>query len=166
LLGACFPASRFTGYDLCDDAIAPAREAACHRGLTNVRFESRDVSALGETERYDLIMAFDVVHDQAKPAEVLRQVHRALKPDGVFLMQDIDTSSYLQNNRERPLGTFLYTISCMHCMTVSLAQNGAGLGTCWGEELARRMLADAGFTRVEVTRLTHDIINCYYVARK
>ena len=36
-------------------------------------------------------------------------------------------------------------------MTVSLAHGGAGLGTVWGEQLARRMLADAGFVDVEVS---------------
>ncbi len=67
---------------------------------------------------------------------------------------------------EHPIGTFLYTISCMHCMTVSLAQGGAGLGTMWGEERAREMLAEAGFTRVDVHRLPHDFQNYFAVARK
>ena len=53
-------------------------------------------------------------------------------------MQDIDSSSHLHNNLDRALGTFLYTISCMHCMTVSLSQGGVGLGTCWGVELRSR----------------------------
>ena len=51
-------------------------------------------------------------------------------------------------------------------MSVSLAQNGAGLGTMWGAETARRMLAEAGFTRLEVKQLPHDIMNNYFIARK
>jgi hypothetical protein len=47
----------------------------------------------------------------------------------------------------------LYAISALHCMTVSLAHDGAGLGTVWGEELAQTMLADAGFVDVVV----HDV---------
>ena len=79
---------------------------------------------------------------------------------------DIAGSSHLHKNMEHPLGPFLYTISTMHCMTVSLAQDGAGLGTMWGEELAVQMLKEAGFSRVTVKRLPHDIINNYYISPK
>lgn len=165
-LGEAFPRSRFTGYDLCGDAIAMARRDAAERGLQNVHFEVRDVSRLDDEAAFDLVTAFDAIHDQADPAAVLRGIFRALAPDGTFLMQDIDTSSYLHKNLEHPLGTFLYTISCMHCMTVSLAQGGAGLGTCWGVELAQKMLGEAGFTQVRLQRLPHDIFNCFFVVRK
>lgn len=54
----------------------------------------------------------------------------------------------------------------MHCMSVSLAQNGAGLGAMWGEERAIGMLKNAGFTNVEVKALAHDFQNYYYIAKK
>src|SRR3546814_8879423 len=78
-------------------------------------------------------------------------------------MQDIDSASDVADNLERPLASFIYAISCMHCMTVSLAQGGDGLGAAWGEELALSMLKDAGFGKVETHRLEHDIMNLYYV---
>ncbi len=90
----------------------------------------------------------------------------ALRPDGVYLMQDIAGSSHLHNNMDHPLGPFLYTVSTMHCTTVSLAQSGEGLGTMWGEEKAREMLREAGFEKVEVKQLSHDIANRYFIARK
>ncbi len=65
-----------------------------------------------------------------------------------------------------PLGTFLYTVSCLHCMTVSLADGGMGLGTMWGEQLARQMITDAGFSSVELRHIDGDIVNSYYVASK
>jgi hypothetical protein len=70
-------------------------------------------------------------------------------------MQDILGSSYLEKNINHPLGPFLYTISCMHCMSVSLAQNGAGLGAMWRKERAIEMLKDAGFSNVEVIFESH-----------
>ena len=97
---------------------------------------------------------------------MLSGIARALRDDGVYLMQDIAGSSYVHNNLEHPLGTFLYTVSTMHCMTVSLAQGGEGLGTMWGEEKAREMLAEAGFAKVEVKQLPHDFANSYYVVTK
>jgi hypothetical protein len=51
-------------------------------------------------------------------------------------------------------------------MTVSLAQDGAGLGTMWGEELALEMLGNAGFRNIEVHRLDHDFQNNFYVMKK
>lgn len=165
-LAAAYPNSRFTGYDFSEEGIARARATAADAKLENVRFEVRDAARLGECERYDLITAFDAVHDQADPVGVLDGIAAALKPSGVFLMQDIHSSSHLHKNQAHPLGPFLYTISCMHCMTVSLAQGGAGLGTCWGVELAQEMLAGAGFARVSVHTLPHDALNAYFVARK
>jgi 2-polyprenyl-3-methyl-5-hydroxy-6-metoxy-1,4-benzoquinol methylase len=161
-----FPNSRFVGYDLCEDAIGAARKEADRLGLTNVRFEARDITQLNEPGNYDLVTAFDVIHDQKAPAVVLDQVHGAIKEGGTFLMQDIRASSELDGNMEHPIGPFLYAISTMHCMTVSLAQGGDGLGTVWGEELAVRMLKDAGFADVRVETLDHDIINNYYITKK
>jgi 2-polyprenyl-3-methyl-5-hydroxy-6-metoxy-1,4-benzoquinol methylase len=166
LVARAFPASRFSGYDLSEEGIAAGRAEAERLGLSNARFEVRDVAELGAREQYDLVTAFDAVHDQAEPAEVLRRVAAALRPDGVFLMVDVAASGSLADNLEHTLGPFLYTVSCLHCMTVSLARGGAGLGAMWGHEKARRMLADAGFARVDVARVEGDLFNNYYVARK
>lgn len=80
-------------------------------------------------------------------------------------MQDIGASSNVAENIEHPIGTMLYTISCMHCMTVSLAQGGLGVGPMWGEKLTKEFLARAGFTNVQRHTLEHDFQNYYYVAR-
>lgn len=161
-----YPKSRFTGYDLCEPAVAAARNYAKAEGVTNVTFKAVDVSQFNDVEKFDLIFTFDAVHDQAKPDVVLKNIHRALKPDGLYFMQDIAGSSTVANNMEHIIAPFIYTISCMHCMTVSLAQGGAGLGAMWGKELALTMLKDAGFSRVGVERLEHDILNYYYLVRK
>ncbi len=166
LLARKFPRSRLAGYDFSEEAIGRARAEAEERGTTSVRFEVRDVATLDEEERYDLITTFDAVHDQAKPTAVLEGIADALRENGVYLMQDIAGSSHLHNNMDHPLGPFLYTISTMHCMTVSLAQGGEGLGTMWGEEKATEMLKKAGFGEVEVKQLPHDFQNSYYIAKK
>src|SRR4029453_3109946 len=100
---------------------------------------------------------FDAIHDQARPAEVLAAAVRALRPDGTFLMQDIRGTSRVEEDARHPLGAFLYTVSCLHFMTVSLAAGGAGLGAMWGVETAQRMLSEAGFEKIEVATLPHDI---------
>ena len=160
-----FPASRFVGRDMCDEPIERAQQHAERLSLDNVLFEVADVSQEARRDAFDLVTAFDVIHDQRDPATVLAQVNATLRPNGTFLMQDLQASSNLHENIEHPLCPFLYVISTTHCMTVSLAQGGVGLGTVWGEQLALRMLDDAGFTDVSVQRLDHDIQNNWYVAR-
>jgi ubiquinone/menaquinone biosynthesis C-methylase UbiE len=168
-LAELYPKSRFTGMDLSSEAVLSAWAEAAQKKLRNIEFIVTDLSHFDESaevESFDLIATFDAIHDQAKPLNVLRGIHRALRSDGVYLMQDIKGSSDIHNNMDHPLGPALYTISCMHCMTVSLAQNGEGLGAMWGEEKTREYLAKAGFHAVEKKELAHDIQNNWYVVRK
>jgi len=166
-LATLYPNSRFTGLDLSSEAIAYAQAKGL--GLDNLDYQRRDLSDFDETaepEAYDLITTFDAVHDQKAPMNLLKGIHRALAPDGVYLMQDISGTGHVDRDIEHPIGTLLYTISCLHCMTVSLAQGGEGLGAMWGEEMTREYLERAGFTSVETHKLPHDIQNNWYVARK
>jgi ubiquinone/menaquinone biosynthesis C-methylase UbiE len=168
-LAELYPKSRFTGMDLSSEAILFAWEEAASKKLRNIEFIVADLSRFDETaevEAFDFVTTFDAIHDQAKPLNVLRGIRRALRPTGIYLMQDIKGSSKIYNNLDHPLGPLLYTVSCMHCMTVSLAQNGEGLGAMWGEEKTREYLEKAGFASVEKHELAHDIQNNWYVVRK
>ena len=168
LMAESFPNSRFVGYDLSAAAIGWARAQATKAGLRNVTFDVRDLSDFDETAEeaaFDFITTFDAIHDQAWPLKVLTGICRSLAKGGVYLAQDIKGSSHHHENRDHPLGTLLYTVSCMHCMTVSLAQGGEGLGAMWGREVAESYFEKAGFGSVEVHELEHDIQNYYYVCR-
>ena len=168
LMAERFPNSRFSGFDLSEEAIDWARRQAAEQGLDNVRFEVRDVSdldATAEEGKYRLITTFDAVHDQARPLNVLKGIRRSLAADGVYIAQDIRGTSHHHTDADLPLGPFLYAISTMHCMTVSLAQGGEGLGTMWGAERVRDYLKRAGFSSVEQHQLEHDEQNDYFVIR-
>ncbi|MGD8299595.1 MAG: class I SAM-dependent methyltransferase [Nitrosopumilaceae archaeon] len=165
LMAKSFPSSQFVGYDFSKEGISNAEREKDSLGTTNASFEQQDAANFDHQEHFDLITAFDAIHDQANPEKVLENIRSSLKPEGVFLMQDIAGSSKLENNLEHPLAPFLYTVSCLHCMTVSLALEGRGLGAMWGKEKAIEMLKDAGFSNVEVKQLPHDPINYFYVAR-
>jgi 2-polyprenyl-3-methyl-5-hydroxy-6-metoxy-1,4-benzoquinol methylase len=168
LLAERFPRSRFLGIDASSEAIAWAREQADARGLDNLEFEVVDASALGAVSvgQYDLITTFDAIHDQRDPAMVLANIAGGLAPGGTYLMQEIATSGHHHSDIGHPLGPTLYTISCMHCMSVSLAEGGAGLGATWGREMAMRMLGEAGLQAVQLHQLEHDLHNEYYVCQR
>ena len=166
LMAKAFPKSRFVGYDFSEEGVAEGKAEAKAMGLTNARFEVKDAASLSGPPQFDLITTFDSVHDQAKPRRVLKGIYDALRPGGTFLCVDVAADSTHAGNMEHPMGPMLYTISTMHCMTVSLALGGEGLGTCWGEQQAKELLGDAGFKKVDVARVEGDIMNNYYVARK
>ena len=165
-MAQAYPTSRFVGYDFSTEGVAAGIAEARIMGLPNANFEKRDVSMLNETSRFDFITAFDSIHDQAQPRKVLKGIHDALRPGGTFLMVDIAASSELADNMENPMAPTFYAISTFHCMTVSLALGGEGLGTMWGEQKARELLAEAGFTSVDVQRIEGDFMNAYYICRK
>ena len=166
LMARHFPNSSFIGYDLCAEPLVQAHQEAQNMGLSNVHFVQQDLTDFKISERFDFITAFDAIHDQARPDKVLTGIYHCLKNDGDFLMVDINASSQVESNIDHPLGTLLYTISTMHCMSVSLAQGGMGLGAMWGRERAIEMLKAAGFTQIEEQTLEQDIQNRYFVIQK
>jgi SAM-dependent methyltransferase len=165
-LATAYPASSFIGYDLDVTAIDRARTRAADLKLTNLSFQTRDAATLTATETLDAVLVFNAIHDQAAPAAVLRRIHDALAPGGTFLMNEPRLSSDLDDNLANPMAPFIYAVSTLHCLTVSLAAGGAGLGTAFGEQTARRMLADAGFGEVAVHDAPGDPGNAVFVTHK
>ncbi len=166
VMAQAFPNSRFVGFDFSEDAIAVGRAEAEEMGLTNATFEVQDAAALDDSRQFDFVTTFDAVHDQAQPRAMVKNVHTILKPGGYWLCADICASSHVGENVDHPAGTMLYTISCMHCMTVSLAYDGEGLGAVWGVHKAREIFSEAGFDSIEVNNIPTDPTNNYYVCHK
>ncbi len=163
LLAERFPRSNFLGIDFSFEGISAAQAEASEKGLRNARFMRADPTD-GLPGQFDLVTAFDVVHDLANPRVVLANVARALRKGGVFLMMDMAASSNLENNLEHPAGPMMFAASVLHCMTVSLAQGGEGLGAMWGEETAQEYLRGVGFSRIRVHHLEGDPMHAFFVA--
>ncbi len=166
LMAKEFPNSRFTGWDFSEEGIAAAQAEAEAMGVKNATFEVKDASKIDGSQQFDLITVFDAIHDQAKPDVVLKNIANSLRDDGVFLCVDVAGSSNVEENMDHPLGPMIYSVSTFHCMTVSLALDGAGLGTMWGEQKANQMFNEAGFTNVETHKVPEDIMNVYYIVTK
>ena len=167
LMAQHFPASAFTGIDNDEPAVESARSRAAELGLENITFLAKDAASVqddpGFSQSYDYITAFDAIHDQSQPLEVLKAVRHMLAPGGMFSMVDIDAASDPAGNLDHPMGPFLYTVSLMHCMPVGLSENGMGLGMMWGRDQAVSLLTQAGFTRIQVLDMAHDPFNVHYL---
>jgi SAM-dependent methyltransferase len=166
VMAQSFPESSFVGIDFSGEAIAVARSEADGLGLSNVEFIEQDAADLKLDEEFDFITTFDAVHDQAQPRKMVSDIFASLKPDGYWLCADLCASSHLGENLDHPIGTFGYTVSCMHCMSVSLAYDGEGLGAMWGAQKAREIFTDAGFNVEEVARVDGDAGNNYYLCQR
>jgi SAM-dependent methyltransferase len=166
LLARAYPSSTFVGYDLDDGAIARANAEAAGAQLGNVTFHVCDAATLTVSEPFDAVLVFDALHDQVNPAGVLAHIYAALRPGGWLLMKEPHAADTLADNLANPMAPLFYSVSTLHCMTVSLAHGGAGIGTAFGEQLARSMLADAGFASVEVHPAPGDPPDAIYVARR
>jgi ubiquinone/menaquinone biosynthesis C-methylase UbiE len=165
LMAKEYPASNFVGYDIAADAIERARAEAQALGISNLRFEVRDVTQLPPDATFDLVTSFDAIHDQRDPAAVLRSAAAALAPDGIYLVVEPRASSRLEENISNPFAPWIYGMSVLHCMTVSLAEGGAGLGTAWGEQTTRQFLTEAGFTSIEAVEAPGPQ-NTIYICRR
>jgi 2-polyprenyl-3-methyl-5-hydroxy-6-metoxy-1,4-benzoquinol methylase len=165
VLGRRFPASTFVGFDLDEGAVDRARAEATDAGLTNVAFHVADAADLGPDHQFDAVLVFDAIHDQVDPAAVLGSIRDALKPGGVFVMKEPRAAETLEGNIGNPIAPILYSVSTLHCMTVSLAHGGAGIGTAMSESVARGLLTGAGFTIEAVHEAPGDPADGVYVSR-
>ena len=144
-MAAAYPKSDFYGYDVDPRAVAAARSKAAGKGLRNVTFEVRAAEELPADPPFDLITTFDVVHDLAHPEAAVARFREVLAEDGTFLLMEPAVNAALEDNIE-PRIALLYGVSLLFCMTQSLAEGGAGLGTAWGPEKAEALCRAAGFS--------------------
>lgn len=162
-LAKVYPNSSFTAFDI--DAELVAKNSKMYEASKNVEFVVADFTAMPEewSGRFDYLLIFDCMHDLSYPALAMAGIQRVLKSDALFSMMDINTCSDMAEQAKSPVSAVLYNISLHHCMSVSLSAGGVGLGTCWGVELAQKMLKEAGFDQICITK---EGMNAFYVVKK
>jgi SAM-dependent methyltransferase len=164
-LALAFSNSDFTGYEIIEDFVHRARQEAKDKGLSNVGFELLDVGELPVEPKFDAVFALDVIHDLPDPLRSLVRIREALAPDGTFVLVEPDNSSELKGNLDHPIATLMYTASTLHCIPVSLARGGPGLGLVWGREQVVETLQLAGFTGITRHAAPGDPFSAVYFAR-
>ncbi|HYM13150.1 MAG TPA: methyltransferase domain-containing protein [Bryobacterales bacterium] len=147
-MAKAFPKSKVFGIDYHGPSIERARQLAASNGLGNVEFLQAAAHQIPGDRKFDLICSFDCIHDMVDPRGTLKAIRAALADDGVYVWSEPNTSHH-PHERRNPVGKAFSSISPLHCMTVSLAHNGAGLGTVIGETGARELAEEAGFSKFE-----------------
>jgi 2-polyprenyl-3-methyl-5-hydroxy-6-metoxy-1,4-benzoquinol methylase len=159
-----FPKASVLGVDLDGGAIERARVIARERGFeARARFEVGDCAKLPRGE-FDVITAALVVHDACDPVALLTSLRNALRPNGTFVMIELNASPRVEDNLN-PLGRFFYAQNLFYCRNVSLADGGAGLGGLLGEAKLRELAAQAGFGPCERLPLDDPFMAVYALGR-
>ena len=163
IMAQAFPASTFTGYDYHARSIEHAGKAAADAGLGDrVRFAVAPADAFPGTG-YDLITAFDCLHDMGHPVAAAAHIRQALAEDGTFLLVEPAAADDLAGNLN-PVGRVYYAFSTLLCVPSAMAQEPAVvLGNQAGEARTRQILTEAGFTRFR--RAAETPFNLVYEAR-
>ncbi|HEV2615488.1 MAG TPA: class I SAM-dependent methyltransferase [Candidatus Acidoferrales bacterium] len=163
-MGKGYPKSKVLGIDYHGPSIENARKLAAKQGLSNVEFLQAGAHEIPKGRKFDLICSFDCIHDMVDPKATLQAIRSALADDGVYVWSEPNAKANAHENRN-PVGKMFHAISPMHCMTVSLAYNGAGLGTVIGEEGARALAKEAGFSHFERLPIEHPL-NQFFALRQ
>uniref|UniRef100_A0A914UK80 Methyltransferase domain-containing protein n=1 Tax=Plectus sambesii TaxID=2011161 RepID=A0A914UK80_9BILA len=168
-----FPSSNFTGVDVSLDAVLSATQAMSLEGkaVHNAAFIQRDLCHLDKswTDKFDWVSIFDGCHDEERPDLVLKEIHRVLKPGGVFTMIEINgtSNSFTDKQEIGLLSAYLYGVSIFHCLPVgSNSKDALCVGAMWGKERAVELLKNAGFVDVQVIPTPFFAINVLYLCKK
>jgi SAM-dependent methyltransferase len=162
-LARSYPKCTIVGYDLDLPSIERAREQAQIAGTPGVRFEQVAAESIPTEPPFDFMMSFDTIHDMVNPRAALRRIREALDSDGTYLMVEPAAGDTLQENLH-PGGALLYAMSTLHCMTVSLAHGGEGLGSAWGPREVETLCRESGFTRFRRLDIQNPF-NAFYEVR-
>jgi SAM-dependent methyltransferase len=145
VLAKAFPKARFAGYDPYAPSIRRARERAGKEGFAGrVQFVVADSSKL-QRGCFDLVTIFNSVHHFSEPVPLLTHCRNAPKAGGTCFIVDADLSLKPEENRN-VAGRVSYPATTLWCLHDSMAGNGAGLGSEFGEEVLRDLASKSGFS--------------------
>jgi len=161
-IAAGYPDAAVDGFDLDEPSVQRARENATEAGVADrVTFDAVDVGSLDRAGSYDLVCAFECVHDLSDPVAVLAEMRRLVRPDGTVLVVDERVAE-----RFEPPGDLVerlmygYSLTC--CLPDGLSRRpSAGTGTVMRPAVLEDYARRAGFDGIDVLPVEHDFFRFY-----
>ncbi|MET0765895.1 MAG: methyltransferase domain-containing protein [Blastococcus sp.] len=159
------PGVTVDGYDVDAPSIEAARANAAEAGVADrVRFHTDDVATVAD--RYDLVAAYECIHDMPDPVSVLTAMRRLAHPDGVVLVMDENVAETFTAPGD-DVEQLMYGWSITCCLPDGLAHEGSvGTGTVMRPDTLRRYATDAGFAEVEVLPVQDDFFRFYRLCQE
>jgi len=158
-MAKAFPASRFVGYDCFKTALDEAKRNAAAAGVAErITFELRDATK-GIPAEYDLITAFDSLHDMVDSVEGLASLGRGLKKDGRLLVLELGIEP---DDQVGPIGVILHATKLFYNLPVALAASGSAHGSAsYSEQSMKALCRRAGLTLERVLPVRNPMHKLY-----
>jgi ubiquinone/menaquinone biosynthesis C-methylase UbiE len=157
-----FPNVTVGGFDADEGSIDLARRNAGAAGLSNrLTFEVRDAADPSLNGTYDLVTAFETIHDMARPTEALRTMRRLAAPGGFLLVVDEAVGEALSTPGP-DVDRLNYGFSITTCLPAARTETPSeAIGTVLRPATLRAMASAAGFTGIDVLPVEHDLWRFY-----
>ena len=161
-IAAGYPAATVDGFDVDVTSVEQARRNAADAGVADrVRFESTDAGALAGDGGYDLVTAFECVHDLPDPVAVLGAMGRLVKSGGTVLVMDERVAEEFTAPGDL-IDRLMYGYSLTCCLPDSMASRPTvATGTVMRPATLEGYARDAGFTGVEALPIEADFFRFY-----
>ncbi len=157
-IALAYPLAQVVGIDLDAESIAEARRRVAAAGLTDrVTFEQRDAADPSLAGRFDLVTAFETIHDMSDPVGALRAIRGLLREGGTVLIGDEKVADEFTAPGDE-LERFMYGFSAVHCLAAAMGElESAATGTVMRPSTLRRYAEEAGFARVQILPIENDV---------
>jgi SAM-dependent methyltransferase len=161
-IARAYPTVTVDGYDVDGDSINAARDHAAAYGLgERVRFTQVDAASVPAAGDYDLVAAFECIHDLPDPVGVLRAARRMVRPGGTVLVMDERVPDDFTGPGD-PVEQLMYGISMLICLPDGLSHpHSVGTGTVMRHDTLREYARDAGFADLDVLPVEHEMFRFY-----
>jgi 2-polyprenyl-3-methyl-5-hydroxy-6-metoxy-1,4-benzoquinol methylase len=156
-IAAAYPQVKVDGFDLDKASIQDARRNAKARGVADrVKFEVRDAADPRLAGAYDLVTAFETIHDMSNPVGALRAMRALAKKSGAVVVMDEKVAEEFTAPGD-DLERFLFGWSAVHCLPVGMAESpSAATGTMMRPSRLRQYAREAGFADIEILPVEND----------
>jgi 2-polyprenyl-3-methyl-5-hydroxy-6-metoxy-1,4-benzoquinol methylase len=161
-MASAYPKVRVDGYDLDQPSITLAQANAKAAGLNGrVKFQVRDAGDPTLAGRYDLVTAFECVHDMSEPVKALKTMFNLAAENGaVVVMDERVGDSFTAKGNE--VEWMMYGWSVLHCLPVGMAdQPSVATGTVMRTDTLRKYAEQAGFCDIEILPIDNFFFRFY-----
>lgn len=157
-----YPKARIDGFDLDEPSVELARQNANQAGVHDrVRFHVCDAAEPQLAGRYDLVAAFECIHDMANPVAALRAMKRLAGSSGTVLIVDERVGDSFSTSKN-DVDWMMYGGSILHCLPVGMAEKpSAETGTVMRPATLRTYALDAGFKDMEILPIENYFFRFY-----
>jgi 2-polyprenyl-3-methyl-5-hydroxy-6-metoxy-1,4-benzoquinol methylase len=165
-MARAYPNVRVDGFDLDEESVREARNLIKAAGLADrVQVHLQDATDAHLEGSYDLVTAFECVHDMSDPVGALRTMRRLAGEHGTVLIMDERVAEAFDPDAG-DVERYMYGFSVLHCLPAGMAeQPSVGTGTVMRPSILRDYAQQAGFSDIEILPFSHPFFNFYRMVR-